>query len=126
MIKILAQRSLWLVVLFAALWVSAKVRYRQLRHRFATLWATTVSLKAVDDSSGAALPTTVGDIPGLSAEHDYLPWVAIGTSTDGIQRLTVASDEPVSLRVSSEGYPEEPVTIDRSTIGERIVRLKKR
>ena len=124
--NILTQRWTWLVIIFAVLWISAEVRYRQLHHRLATLWVTTVALNVVDDSSGAHLNASIGGMPGKSASDDYLPWVSVGGLTTEIPSVTVASDRPLTLQIASEGYQEQPVTISQSTYGEMTLRLKKK
>jgi hypothetical protein len=119
----------WLVVLLALLWVSSEVRYWRLRHRLSNLWVATPSVRVVDSSSGAILPATIGGIPGLSAGQDYLPWVSVTSLPDGatgVSRITVASDQPLKLQISSEGYDEQPLNIDRSSMGEVTVKVKKK
>jgi hypothetical protein len=124
--KIFTQRWIWLVVVLAVLWVSAEVRNWQLRHRLASLWARTVAINVIDDSSGTHLTCSIGGIPALDSNHDYLPWVTVGGLDTEIPSVTVASDKPLTLQIASEGYQEQPVTIDQSTSSEVIVRLKKK
>ena len=93
MSNILTKRWSWLVIVLAVLWVSAEVRYRLLHHRLATLWVTTVAFNVIDDSSGAHLPCSIGDMPGLAASDDYLPSIVVGGSTAEKPSVIVASDK---------------------------------
>ena len=125
---LIKQPSVWLCLVFAFLWISAEVRYRQTKHRLDTLWVKTVTVMAVDDTTGAILPTSVG---GATVSGEALPRIVFGVTlagsakTNPVSRLTVASDAPVSLAVSSEGYGGEFVSLDSSSASELSVRLKK-
>jgi hypothetical protein len=129
MSKMISKRWVWVATIFALLWVSAEVRYWRLRHRLSGLWVAAPYVKVVDSSSGTVLPVTIGGIPGLSAEHDYLPWVAVTSLPDGDaerSRITVVSDRPLTLQISSDGYEAQPLTINRSSLGEVVVKLRKK
>jgi hypothetical protein len=125
MSKFFTQHWHWSVALFALLWVSAEARCWHLRQRLGHLWVKTVAIKVVDGSSGRPLPCSIGDIPGREPNRDYLPWVAILGSTSENRGVTVASDGAVTLKIGSDGYQPQPVTISSSTSGEVIVRLEK-
>jgi len=96
-----------------------------LRHRLYNLWEATVVLRVVDSSTGSSLPISVGPIPGLSADRDYLPRVTVGASSPGQTTVTVVSDEPFNLKISSDGYQEQSILISQGTAGEAVMKLKK-
>lgn len=121
-----SRRWIWLIVLLGIVWASAEVRYWRLRNRLSSLWVVATTVRAVDESSGAVLPIGVGDIPGRSSEHDYLPWSSVTAVPDGNLRITVASDEPLTLQVSSEGYSAQPLTIDHASNLTTTVKLRKK
>lgn len=124
---VLTQRKAWAAIaVLAVLWLSAELRYRQLRHRLASLWGNTVSVRAVDEATGAPLPTAVGGLRGKTVRRDGFARMSVRTSADNVPSVTVVSDEPQILTVSSDGYQGVQLPVDRSSDGAVTVRLKKK
>jgi hypothetical protein len=115
-----------IIVVLCVLWIFSEVRYWRLRHRVSELRVTQFQIRAVDKLSNAQLPATVGGF-WSSSPRDDLPVVVLGSSVDGIQRFTVASDtKPFQIVVASDGYQEQSLTVGSSTSGELTVKLEKK
>jgi hypothetical protein len=115
-----------IVIVLCILWIFAEARYWRLRYRISELRITQVQIRTVDKVSNAQLPATVGG-SWSSSPRDDLPVVVLGSSVDGIQRFTIASDsKPFQIEVSSDGYQEQSVTVSNSTSGELTVKLEKK
>jgi hypothetical protein len=122
----LKQNCALIIIVLCILWIFSEVRYWRLQHRVSELRITQVQIRAVDKISNAQIPATVGG-SWSSSPRDDIPVVVLGSSVDGIQRFTIASDsKPFQIVVSSDGYQEQSVTVSNSTTGELTVKLEKK
>lgn len=112
---------IYLCVLFAALWVSAEIRLKQLRERTESLWTLTVHIQTIKASTGENLSPAIRP---QNSDKDHLPIIIQGDATDRPREYIITSDRSVMFGISADGYREQWVKVNRDSPSEIKVRLE--
>ena len=114
-----------LLLVVSICWVITGINYFRVRSRLGSLWIAELNVHTVDATHGTKLPAWLGGIP--SPDKDGLPLaVFLSPSGEGSHHVLVASDKPLVLKVWSEGYETQKVTLSETGNKEIIAQLKKR